>query len=61
MNEYGALVDEYWQVSPKCLVERPVPLALFPPKILHGIVLECTRDSAVRSRRLTAWLQMGFI
>jgi hypothetical protein len=37
------------------LGEKPVPVPLCPPQILHGLTRDRTRASAVRGRRLTAW------
>jgi hypothetical protein len=35
------------------LGEKPVPVPLCPPQIPHGLTRARTRDSAVRTRRLT--------
>jgi hypothetical protein len=36
MNEYGAMVEWYWEGKTEVLREKPVPVQLFPPQILHG-------------------------
>jgi hypothetical protein len=41
--------------KPKYSGEKPVPVPLCPPQILHGLTRDRTRASAVRGRRLTAW------
>jgi len=35
INEYGALMDRYWQRKTEGLGEKPVPLPLHLPKIPH--------------------------
>ena len=47
-----APVEWNWQGKTEVLGEKPVPVPLCPPQIPHGL----TRDSAVRGRRLTAWV-----
>jgi hypothetical protein len=45
----------YWQGKTEELEEKPVPVPLRPPQILHGLTWARTRPSAVRGQRLTAW------
>jgi hypothetical protein len=52
---WRATVEWYWQGKTEELEERPVPVALCPPQIPHGLTRARTRDSAVRGRRLTPW------
>lgn len=39
--------------------EKPILALLFPPQILHGLVWDWTRTSAVRERRQTTWVMSG--
>jgi hypothetical protein len=38
------------------LTEKPVPLPLYPPQIPHGLTQDRSRVSAVKGRRITAWI-----
>jgi hypothetical protein len=49
------MVEWNWQGKPEVLGEKPVPVPLCPPQILHGPTRARTRASAVGGRRLTAW------
>jgi hypothetical protein len=53
MNEYGALVEWYWQGKTEVLGEKPVTVPLFPPQIWNEVAWDRTRFSAVWDRRLT--------
>jgi hypothetical protein len=52
---WRATVEWYWQGKTEELVEKPVPVPLFPPQIPYGLTRARTRASAVRGRRLTTW------
>jgi hypothetical protein len=39
----------------KELEEKPRPMLLYPPQIVHGLTWARTRSSAVRRRPLNAW------
>jgi hypothetical protein len=45
------LTGENWQLG-----EKPVPVPICPPQISHGLTRDRTRASAVRGRRLAAWV-----
>jgi hypothetical protein len=53
MNEYGALVEWYWQGKTEVLGEKTVPVPLCPPQISHRLTWDRTLASAVSGRRLT--------
>jgi hypothetical protein len=36
MDEYGAMVERYWQGKTEDLGEKPVPVPLCPPQIPHS-------------------------
>jgi hypothetical protein len=48
-------VEWYWQEQPEEIREKPVPVSLCSPQILHGLTRERIQTSAARGRRLTAW------
>jgi hypothetical protein len=54
------LIEHRWNETgrrkPTYSGEKPVPVSLCPPQIPHGLNRDWTRTSAVRSRRLTAWV-----
>jgi hypothetical protein len=52
----GAPVEWNLQEKNEVLREIPVPVPVCPPQIPHGLTRHRTRASAVRSRRLTAWI-----
>ena len=51
-GEHGVLVEWYWQRKNEILGEKPVSL----PQISHGLTRDRSRESVVRSRRITAWV-----
>jgi hypothetical protein len=51
----GTPVEWNGQGKTEVLWEKPVPVPLCPPQILHGPTRDRTRASVVRGRRLTAW------
>jgi hypothetical protein len=50
-----APVEWNWKGKTEVLGEKPVPMPLCPPQILHELTRFRTLASAVRGRRLTAW------
>jgi hypothetical protein len=50
MNEYGSLVEKYWQRKTKVLVRKPLIVPLYPPQFPQELVWELSLVSAVRSR-----------
>jgi hypothetical protein len=48
-------VEWQWQGKTEELREKPVPVPLCPPQILHGLTHAWNHDSEVTGRRLTAW------
>jgi hypothetical protein len=51
----GAPVEWYWQGKTEVSGEKPVPMPLCPPQILHGLTRDRTRASMVGGQWLTAW------
>jgi hypothetical protein len=54
MNEYGALVEWYWQGKTELLGEKPVPVQLYPPQISQVLARDRPQASEVSSRPLAA-------
>jgi hypothetical protein len=54
----GAPVEWNWHGETEVLGGKPVPVPLCPPLIPHGLTRDRTRASAVRGRRLTAWVDV---
>jgi hypothetical protein len=52
---WRATVEWHWQGKTEELGDKPVPVLLCPPQILHGMIPSRTRASAVRGRWLTTW------
>jgi hypothetical protein len=50
-----AMVEWYIDGKTKEFREKPVPVPLCPPQILHRLTWAWTRASAMRGRRLTTW------
>jgi hypothetical protein len=61
MNEYGALVEWYWQGKTEVMGGKPVTVPLCPPQISHGLTWDGTLVSAVRGRQLTPWASAMFV
>ena len=63
MNEYGAMVECYWQRKTKVLGEKPVPVPFCPPQTPNGTGLELNpglRSDRPATDRLShgrAWYQ----
>jgi hypothetical protein len=55
-NDYGALVEWFWQGNNKVFGEKPVPVQLCPPTILYGLTRDWNRPSAVTDQWLTTWV-----
>jgi hypothetical protein len=51
-----APVEWNWQGKTEALGDKPAPVPLCPPQITHVLTRDRTRASAVRGRRLTAWV-----
>jgi len=61
MNEYGALVEWYWQGKAKVLGEKPNPVSLFPQQIPRKLKWDRAQKSEVTAGRLTAWIHHSAI
>ena len=55
MDEYGVLVEWYWQENSEVLGENPVRVLLWPPHSLHVLVWDWTCASAARDWQVTTW------
>ena len=55
MKEYEALAEWYWGGKAEVLGEKPVPVALYPSQIPHGLARDWTQASAASSWHLTTW------
>jgi hypothetical protein len=58
INDYGTLVEWYWQGKTEVLREKPVPVPLCAAQILRGLTWDRMRASAVGDRLShgTVWL-----
>jgi hypothetical protein len=52
-DEYGALVEWYWQGQTQVLTEQPVPVPLCPPQISFRLTSDRTRLLPLTGWRLT--------
>jgi hypothetical protein len=53
MNEYGAMVEYYWQGKTLVLWENPCVFVLCPPSVPHKLSQDATRLSVLGCQRLT--------
>jgi len=52
-DEYGALLECYWQWQTELFGDKPVPVPLGSPQISHGMMWDGNSFSAVRVGRIT--------
>ena len=54
MDEYGAMVEWYWQGKPEVLGEKHLPVPLCSNQIWNTLSCDRTRPSTMKFRRMTA-------
>ena len=53
-DECGTLVEWYWRDKTEVLGEKPAPIPLCPPQILHGLTWDRTLAFAAQNTEDTA-------